>query len=1365
MKKIKMKLLLLLMFVSSISYAQFYGKWVIPTENTIPSSTYLLQFNADQLNYEPLSVHLGEKEHCEIAAGAFKENYDLDFYILDYLVIFGGNTYEWNIFANAESDDFHPECQMIRIAGNNYRFFYTIKEYNDIGDDHFSYTDFTLQNNQLVYDDPNTILGGIKSGKNVSFAITKPYSGIRYLYAATPKANGMSGIIKAGIKRWTISPDGVSNMEIIVNSDHYLFNENDFNSYNLELKSIDEDDVVIAWISPDQQLCDKIFIYDDMGPEKIIDLNLGRIGGIEFSSFDDEIIYASCSNAGIVAVNYDTEQITAYLTNNKYNSTFLQTAPDGHIYGVDYDPATEYATLGRINMSTGNFEDNQFMFPEAMATVGTYEKFGNESFYILPENSETFPMQISVQTTDVSCPGGIDGSALISVTAGLEPYTYYWYILVNNQWELIPGYTTELAENLSEGTYKCIVEDAAGWTNEITFTIGVYYTTEDFITIEGNQVWTTDQRLKEGFMVTAGSQLTITNCTIELGDNAKIMVEQGASLLIDDAILCNLIDCEIKWAGIEVWGNPAMHQYEINNELQQGYVELSNNSVIENAEVGIATYKKTWDGNEWSVDWNTAGGIVKSKNTNFVNNTKSVHFIPYMNYLPGSPGTIRNNESHFRMDTFVVNNEYINTNTFYKHADMHGVKGIGFRGCCFMNDAGNETAGIATFNMGIGAYSAGFEVTSYCNMEHPDITNPCDPDFLIISSFSGFHSGIEAFEVSEQYNNYYTVEKALFTNNIIGILNSGVNFATIINSEFKVGYSGSTDAYDDCGGVPYGMGIDMQESFGFAIENDTFTKYNPAPLGEYAGIRAKDCPSPNDIIYRNHFVGLSYGNYAQGNNRSLGTDLTGLEYRCNTNIDNVIDFIVTDPIDFEEAKIRDHIGNYDTAAGNTFSQIVDNEMHIRNDGEEVISYYYYQYDPLQVPDEDKITDYFVELIDDAEENLCPDHYTGGGGIRLSQDERLQKESDYNQNLIDYNTVLSQYETLKDGGDTEAELNDVQTAQPEDMWDLRAQLLGDSPHLSQEVLMETSDRTDVFPDDVLFDILAANPDELKEDTLLSYLENKEDPLPDYMISMLRDLAIGNITYKTILKNQMADHYSRKMQAAQDIVRSILNDSVLDVTDYRNWLDNMSCLEADKQIISSYLSEDDTASAMTLMNMIPDLYELEGEDLDDFNDYEDLVLMQLNWKQNGKNLFELDSTDIAALEVYANGCSGSAMSMARSILSYAYNYNFCDCLALNDSSYYKSSHGSKWNSLNNTYGPVVKVEPNPADTWVAFNYELSSKESVGYLKISSISGEQIQQFVLYGKKGQQIWDTRTVNPGVYLYTLISNGLKSTGKIVIK
>jgi hypothetical protein len=49
--------------------------------------------------------------------------------------------------------------------------------------------------------------------------------------------------------------------------------------------------------------------------------------------------------------------------------------------------------------------------------------------------------------------------------------------------------------------------------------------------------------------------------------------------------------------------------------------------------------------------------------------------------------------------------------------------------------------------------------------------------------------------------------------------------------------------------------------------------------------------------------------------------------------------------------------------------------------------------------------------------------------------------------------------------------DIETAQPDDMWALKTQLHNDSPHLSQKVLMSMSDRTDIFPDNVLFEILA------------------------------------------------------------------------------------------------------------------------------------------------------------------------------------------------------------------------------------------------------------------------------------------------------
>ena len=80
-------------------------------------------------------------------------------------------------------------------------------------------------------------------------------------------------------------------------------------------------------------------------------------------------------------------------------------------------------------------------------------------------------------------------------------------------------------------------------------------------------------------------------------------------------------------------------------------------------------------------------------------------------------------------------------------------------------------------------------------------------------------------------------------------------------------------------------------------------------------------------------------------------------------------------------------------------------------------------------------------------------------------------------------------------------------------------------------------------------------------------------------------------------------------------------------------------------------------------------------------------------------------------------------------------------------------------------IISVKPNPANTWTAFDYKLTNKESVGYIKITDISGMEIKQFKITGKQGQQVWDTRLVKPGIYFYTLISNGLSKSDKIIIK
>jgi len=411
------------------------------------------------------------------------------------------------------------------------------------------------------------------------------------------------------------------------------------------------------------------------------------------------------------------------------------------------------------------------------------------------------------------------------------------------------------------------------------------------------------------------------------------------------------------------------------------------------------------------------------------------------------------------------------------------------------------------------------------------------------------------------------------------------------------------------------------------------------------------------------------------------------------------------------------------SSGNTFSQNPgSDDWHFRNEKYQNIDWFYYE--PIDEEEPEKVFTlpevYFTPIYQDVGYNNCPDHYGGGGGIGISTSTRQQLELEFVQNLNDFNAVKSLYESYIDGGSTDAELLDIQTAQPDDMWALRDQLLGDSPHLSQEVLREMAERTDVFPDDVIFDILAA---------------------------------------------KMAEYHAAKMQAAQDIIRSIVHDSVFDATDYRNWLSNLESLEADKKIVSSYLNEKDYAAATSLLNMMASLYELTGDRLQQYNDYKDLMLLQISWRQDGRNVFQLDSTELATLGAYADNSKGHAQSIAQNILSQVNNTHYHECIYSDESIPLKQSRTIPLDGFNDLAGPKVNVEPNPASTWAAFNYELKGDRPTATLQIVNAEGKVLHHTSLNGNQGQYVWDVQSVKSGVYLYIVTASGLTTTGKLIIK
>lgn len=863
--------------------------------------------------------------------------------------------------------------------------------------------------------------------------------------------------------------------------------------------------------------------------------------------------------------------------------------------------------------------------------------------------------------------------------------------------------------------------------------------TLDPIVVDINKTFDSPVISLKDIHVLSGKKLTITS-TLYMGPEARLIIEQGGEVEINGGTITNFTLCgndTKQWPGIEVWGTTDESQYTGNT---QGKLVLEN-ATIENAISAVELWKPN--------DFECTGGIINASNSVFRNNTKSIHAAYYRNFNPYNQNVELDYCGNFTNCTFQLDENYFGNETFYKHVDLAMVKGIKFYGCSF--SLSHNAINVSQWNLGIAAYNAGFSVNSYC----PSHTIPCEQyDYC---TFNGFYWAIGDFSSSVSIYPA-SIYAAHFDDNYTGIYISSAKNVIAVNNYFEVGYDDQDPLVP---GFNTGIGINVEQGAGFKLENNQFLINNAAEDGTYAGIRVYNCPSIRDIIYRNEFDGLSYGNYAEGTNRSNSTDdNTGVEYQCNVNHNNVVDFCVT--ADYNpDAMIRCNQGNLDTASGNVFSY--NATWHLINIGTRNINWFWYDRDPTQEP-VNYYESRYITPIPVRNSNDCADHYAGGSQFVLNQEEQEELEVIYADNLVNYNSVNELYVTLTDGGNTESELTNIQTANPDDMWELRSHLLGISPHLSQQVLRAATEKQDVFPDEILLEILSANPDELRKDTLLNYLENMENPLPDYMMEILEQ-SKEQISYKTILESELSYYFGMQVDAAQDIIRGILHDSAYNATDYRNWMDNLGGQEADRQIIASYLHDNDTVSARALLNLMPTIYNLNGIELNNYEGFKSIIEMQIQWMNAGKSVYDLDSNDISALEGYALDGNSIAGNIARNILTYAYNHHYDVGLISLDTLYYKNSDINNIGKPIEDYGLNISVDPNPASSWITFTYVLPLKENAGTIKIYDSNGKIVDTFIVTGKNGQMVKDLKDYKAGVYYYNLSSSGFINTGKFIVK
>lgn len=862
------------------------------------------------------------------------------------------------------------------------------------------------------------------------------------------------------------------------------------------------------------------------------------------------------------------------------------------------------------------------------------------------------------------------------------------------------------------------------------------YGPECEIHINSDTTWNVSFATCCDVIIHPNATLTIT-CDVAFCPICKVKVLPGGKLVLDGSrLFCAVPDHQ--WQGVRVYGTGSGgYQGLINGSYTQGRVIMRNNAEINHARVAL----DLWDG----INFNTTGGVVDAKDAGFNNNGMAIRALYFQNINPVN-GNIIDYYTKFTNCSFSIDKDYpLEGEMFHHHVVLANVKGLKFFGCHFsLQDCPDGLC--AEDNAAIFAIDGGFTLNKYCNNSN---IYPCPENNYVYNIIRGFYMGINTVNIGTTPH-AFTVKHSRFGSNTFGIHTMQDAFPTILHSVFY------TDGPGDCR-----VGVYLDNTSSFVIEDNIF--YGAVTLdntpAERFGTAVFNSQGDNNI-YRNIFTDLTCANFSDFRNRPIISSFygNGLTYKCNTCGHNQYDFLVP-KADDNNYGIQIHQGDALLAAGNRFSTNATYQFY--NGVPIPIIYYQYQGDPDQI-----LNSYYNVIPIAAPENECPDHYNESNDPVLSEAEKQQRETAYYNAYSNYSNIKVLYESYIDGGNTATTVNNIANAMPADMWELRAQLLGNSPFLSSEVMSSVASKTEVFPESVMFEIFAANPEELSRDSLMSYLESNST-LSNYMIDILKELSTSTTTYRSVLESRMAAYKHEYRDAANDIIRSILNDTVMNPYELRGWLGNLEDIDADRQIVTSYISEGNYDMAYALANMLPSLYGLTGDGLNEHNGYMQLLALHDTLYHQNRTIFELTEFERSIVDSLATYGVGIAKNIAANILEANGGPVYVDCpnIVLHD-----INGGSRgWASIDmenmgRALGFTVSVTPNPATTWTIVDFALPNKVTKAMCTLTNTIGVKMLDVELNGNKGQKVLDLRNLSDGIYIYSVNCEGFSQTGKLVI-
>lgn len=320
-----------------------------------------------------------------------------------------------------------------------------------------------------------------------------------------------------------------------------------------------------------------------------------------------------------------------------------------------------------------------------------------------------------------------------------------------------------------------------------------------------------------------------------------------------------------------------------------------------------------------------------------------------------------------------------------------------------------------------------------------------------------------------------------------------------------------------------------------------------------------------------------------------------------------------------------------------------------------------------------------------------------------------------------------------------------------------ELMQKSPCLSDTVVRSAIEKENVLPNAMIRDIMVANPHTAKSNELMDKLDERWDPLPEYMkAQILQGKSIVSI--KEELESELAGYKQQRAKAFNGLVRWFLNDTLNPVASSDSLLllfQQDNTLNSKYSLAMLHIERGELQSSMDVVNALSNQYNLQGGDLTNHQEMVNYCNMVVDLANEDKSILEVDSLQLNQLLAMEATQQGQASVYARNILLALNEIEYDEPIILPDPLKSAQAYEDYQELLNVKPPKQIEVYPNPSDGYVIISYKLEMDKPGYSIRITDLNGKTIKTIDINNQIDQVIIDTQNWKPGVYIGTLELNG----------